>query len=80
LERLYHYLETDASVAGTDEVQQFVAVLADEWFQVVARHIMPLDAIVVEVVQNGQTGFIVTLQNKHEVPCNSGLLIVLLSN
>jgi hypothetical protein len=54
-------LETDAWVARADEVEQFVTVLTDERFQVVARHIVPLDAIVVEVVQNGQTGFIITL-------------------
>jgi hypothetical protein len=73
-------LETDAWVARADEVEQFVTVLTDERFQVVARHIVPLNAIVVEVVQNGQTGFIITLQNKHKVSCNIRSLIVLLKS
>jgi predicted nucleic acid-binding protein len=58
-------LETDAWVARTHEVEQFITVLTHEGFQVVTGHIMPLDAIVIEVVQNGQAGFIITLKNTH---------------
>jgi hypothetical protein len=58
-------LETDAWVAGAHEVEQFITVLTDERFQVVTSHIMPLDAIIIEIVQNGEAGFIITLQNIH---------------
>ena len=46
---------------GAHEVEQFVAVLADEGLQVVTSDVVPLDSVVVEVVQNRQAGLIVTL-------------------
>jgi hypothetical protein len=52
-------------VARAYEVEQLITVLTDVRFLMVARHIVPLNAIVVEVVQNGQTRFIVALQNIH---------------
>ena len=56
-------LEADARVAGADEVEQLVAVLADEGLEVVAGHVVPVDAVVVEVVQDGQARLVVALQN-----------------
>jgi len=47
-------LEGHFRVARADKVEQLLAVLADEGFLVVASNIVPLDAIVVEVVQDGQ--------------------------
>lgn len=49
-------LERNLGVAGADKVKQLLAVLADEGLLVVASDIVPLDAIVVEVVQDGQAG------------------------
>lgn len=47
-------LEGDLWVAGADKVEQLLAVFADEGFLVAASDVVPLDAIVVEVVQDGQ--------------------------
>ena len=47
-------LEGDLWVAGADKVEQLLAVFADERFLVAASDVVPLDAIVVEVVQDGQ--------------------------
>lgn len=47
-------LERDFGVAGADKVEQLLAVLADEGFLVAASDVVPLDAIVVKVVQDGQ--------------------------
>lgn len=49
-------LEGDFRVAGADKVEELLAVLADEWFLVVAGHIVPLDAVVVKVVEDGEAG------------------------
>lgn len=54
--------QTDSWVSGRDEVEELVAVLAHEGLHVVAGHVVPLDAVVVEVVQDGQAGLVVTLQ------------------
>lgn len=54
--------ETDPRVPGRDEVQELLAVLAHEGLHVVARHVVPLDAVVVEIVQDGQAGLVVTLR------------------
>ena len=51
---LFKCLERDFGVAGADKVEQLLAVLADERFLVAASDVVPLDAIVVEVVQDGQ--------------------------
>ena len=47
-------LERDLWVAGADKVEQLLAVLANEGLLVVASDVVPLDAIIVEVVQDGQ--------------------------
>ena len=47
-------LEWDLRVAGADKVEQLLAVLADEGLLMVASDVVPLDAIIVEVVQDGQ--------------------------
>ena len=47
-------LEGDFGIAGADEGEQAVTVLADEWFLVIATNIVPFDSVVVEVVQDGQ--------------------------
>lgn len=54
--------QTDSWVSGRDEVEELVAVLAHEGLHVVAGHVVPLDTVVVEVVQDGQAGLVVTLQ------------------
>lgn len=51
---LANCLEGNLWVAGANKVKQLLAVFADEGFLVVASNIVPLDAIVVEVVQDGQ--------------------------
>ena len=51
---LAFHLELQLGVTGTDKVEQLVAVLADERLLVVAGNVVPLDAVVVEVVENGQ--------------------------
>lgn len=44
--------QTDAWVSRGDEVEKLVAILAHEGLHVVTRYVVPLDAIVVEVVQD----------------------------
>ncbi|KAJ8875999.1 hypothetical protein PR048_023907 [Dryococelus australis] len=56
-------LEADAWVARAHEVEQLVAVLADEGLHVMAGHVVPLDAVVVEVVEDGEARLVVTLQH-----------------
>lgn len=48
------FLEWDFRVAGADKVEELLAVLTDEGFLVVAGHIVPLDTVVVEVVEDGE--------------------------
>lgn len=45
-------LKANARVSRKDEVQKLITVLADEWFSMMAGYIVPLDAVVVEVVQD----------------------------
>lgn len=54
-------LQTDSRVSRGDEIQELVAVLANEWLYVMTGNVVPFNAVVVEVVKNGQAGFIVTL-------------------
>lgn len=42
--------QTDSWISGRDEVEELIAILAHERFYVMASHIVPLDAVVVEVV------------------------------
>jgi len=54
--------ETNSRVPGCDEVEELLAVLAHEGLHVMACHVVPFDAIIVEIVQNGQAGLVVTLE------------------
>lgn len=47
---LFQILQTNSGIPGSDEIQQFIAVLTHERFDVVTGHIVPLNAIIVEVV------------------------------
>lgn len=47
--------KSDAWVGGGDVVEKLLAVLANNRLLVVAGHIVPGDAIVINVVQNSQT-------------------------
>lgn len=47
-------LEGQFRVAGADKVEELFAILANEWLLVVASNIVPLDAVIVEVVEDGQ--------------------------
>ena len=49
-------LQGDGGVARADVVEELFAVLADEGLLVVAGDVVPLDAVVVEVVEDGQAG------------------------
>ena len=60
-------LEGDLRVAGADKVEQLLAVLADEGLLVVASDVVPLDAIVVEVVQDGQARLTLLRQQEDRV-------------
>lgn len=55
-------LDAQGGVARAHEVEELVAVLADEWLDVVTRHVVPLDAVVVEVVEDRQARLVITLQ------------------
>lgn len=50
-------LQSDAPICGRHVVEQLLIVFTDNWFLVVAGHVVPSDAIVVDVVQDGQAGF-----------------------
>lgn len=54
-------LQTDSPVGGGDIVKQLIAVLADEWFLMVARHVMPGNAIIVHIIKNCKAGFICSI-------------------
>lgn len=50
--------DEDLLLRSEDEVEEFVAVLADDWFFVPALNVVPLDAVVVEVVEDTDTGLV----------------------
>lgn len=54
-------LQTDAGVSGSHKVEQFIAVFTHEGLQMMTGDVVPFDAVLIEVVQNGQTGLVVTL-------------------
>lgn len=63
MQRVLQFLEEDQRrlerhfrVVGADKVEELLAVLADEGLLVVASNVVPLDTIVVEVVQDGKAG------------------------
>jgi len=56
------FLQTNSWISRRDKVEELVAVLAHEGLHVMTGHIVPLDAVIVEIVQDGQAGFVVTLQ------------------
>lgn len=47
--------KTNASVGGSDIVEKFLAVLANEGLLVITGDIMPCDSVVVDVVENAET-------------------------
>lgn len=56
--KLYKWnLQTNSLICGRHIVQQLLGIFADKRFLVVASNIMPCDAIVVHVIQNGQARF-----------------------
>jgi len=50
------YLKVEARVCLLDVLQQQVVVLTDEGLLVVASNIMPLDAILVDIIEDSQAG------------------------
>lgn len=54
-------LDTDAWISGTNEVEEFIGVFADEGLEMVASNVVPFDSVVVEVVQDGKASLVVTL-------------------
>lgn len=51
-------LKSDAPVGGGYVVEQLLVVLADEGLLVVAGNVVPRDAVIVHVVQDGQAGLV----------------------
>lgn len=51
-------LQTDAAVGAGHVVEQLLGVLADERLLVVARDIVPGDAVIVDVVQDRHAGLV----------------------
>ena len=47
------HVELSLLLGPEDKVEQLVAVLADDGLGVAALHVVPLDAVLVEVVQDG---------------------------
>jgi hypothetical protein len=43
-------------------VEEFIGIFTNEGFQVVAGHIVPSESIIVEVVQDRQTRFVIALE------------------
>lgn len=58
----WELLEADARVPGAHEVEELVAVLTDEGLDMVAGHIVPLQTVIVEVVQDGQARLFIALE------------------
>lgn len=56
-------LQANAWISRSDKVQQLVAVLADERFQVVTSDVVPFHPVIVEVVQDRQARLVITLKN-----------------
>lgn len=54
------HLQTNTWITWSHEIQQFIRVFAHEWLEMVAGNVVPFQSIVVEVVQNRQTRFIIT--------------------
>lgn len=50
-------LQSDAAVRGRDVVEELLGVLADDGLFVVAGDVVPRDAVVVDVVEDGQARF-----------------------
>lgn len=58
----YYKLQTDIGIPRAHKVQQFIGVLADEGLDVMAGDVVPLDAIVIEVIQNGEATLVIALR------------------
>lgn len=50
-------LKTDVGVGEANVLQERVVFLADPGFLVVAGHVVPVDAVVVELIEHGQAVF-----------------------
>jgi hypothetical protein len=55
------YLKADAGVARRHKVEQLLGVFAHEGLEVVAGDVVPLEAVVVEVVEDGKARLVVAL-------------------
>lgn len=58
----YYKLQTHIGIPRAHKVKQFIGVLADEGLDVMAGDVVPLDAIVIEVIQYGEATLVVTLR------------------
>lgn len=52
VEAVARNLKAYAGVSREHKVEEFVAVLANKWFSMMASDIMPFDTIIVEVIQD----------------------------
>lgn len=62
----FHFLQTNAGVSWSDEIQQFVGIFAHERFKMMASHVMPFQSIVIEIIQNWETWFVITFSVETE--------------
>lgn len=54
-------LQAHIGISGAHKIKQLIGILADEGLDVMAGDVVPLDAIVVEVVQNGKAALVIAL-------------------
>ena len=52
----YWILQFDARVGGSDEVEQRLGIFADDGLGVVAANVVPFNAVLVDVVEDAETG------------------------
>lgn len=60
-------LETNASIGARHVINELIAVFADEGFFMVARDVMPSDAVIVDVVEDTHAGFVSSVDVKFSV-------------
>jgi hypothetical protein len=58
---VYTNLNSDGGVGGTHVVKQIVIRLADPRLEVVASNVVPIDAILVELVEDCQAVFLASI-------------------
>lgn len=51
------FLQPKVWICGSDVVEKFIRIFADDRFLVVAGHVVPCDSVVVYVVKDCQTRF-----------------------